>query len=495
MLDHLPPEIIVSLCSWLAAASVTRLSHVSRRCNRIIQQSSAVQYALNLELAGLCNLQNSSFEQTSASRLDALRAYRESWKNLNPKAHPNPTRVRLTGRYWELLGNVFATYNSDHGFSFQRVPCSLRKIPFEHWELPVFPGHLVDFSMDLSQDLLVVVEVASMKLAIHLLSMKTGQPHPAARLPRLAREIQDHVPPTFDFFQIRISGSYVGLMTELEAGHEVASLELFVWEWRTGVLKKYLNSPALTSFAFLDNARIIISVFAHVDPWLDHLAPQLRILDIDGPIHDMHGCFTFCLPLLDTADAEMLILTEPAPAWSTETTRESAFTASHADRLFVVSLHGLDEDDQEFGPLQDPTFLLCFRLSAILDAMGQRREPDQEPNLAWSEWGPHSTRMLRIPITPDPWVCFVYGSRCIIQTGPEVCQILDFKQLYPLSDNRIVHAKKVDKRRRLFKASVTTSAPFSLHKFPIPVSAAVMLTEDSIVTISADEETCTIFSV
>ncbi|KAF7301630.1 F-box domain-containing protein [Mycena indigotica] len=482
MLDRLPPEIAESICRWLDAKSVVRLSQVSQRWNDIIKRSSAVQYAIELELSGLCNVDNSSFSPASVARLAALMAYRNSWDRFNPKKHAQVTPAALGGNYWELSCNVFATYDSDRGFTFQRIPCALRNIVPERWDLPVFSGDIADFTMDYSQDLLVVLEVgASMCMVVHLLSMKTGQPHSSARLPRLSRDVEKPTATAFSSFQMRIFGSYVGVMADI--GADYTEIELMVWEWRNGSLKKHIYSPALTSFAFLDNERIIISTFLE-DDYMKTLVPQLQVLEIAGYMNDMDGSLTLCLPSVDRADVhdvEMLIITEPAPSWPVGTIHEAPFVATHDDRLFVVSLQGFEEGEEDEDDLADPTFLLCIPLSVIL---GFLRSQYGDPCFLWSDWGPPFTRMIRLLRSPEPWSCFVYGSRCVIQISPDECQMLDFKKVYPLSDNRITHDKKIDQNGRLFVEPVLTSGPFSLRKFPIPASNAVMMTEDSILTVS-----------
>ncbi|KAJ7667978.1 hypothetical protein DFH06DRAFT_235204 [Mycena polygramma] len=184
------------------------------------------------------------------------------------------------------------------------------------------------------------------------------------------------------------------------------------------------------------------------------------------------------------SDVHMMIQTEPPPSWPVGSHPEEPFTTCHSDRLFAVSLQGWD----------GPTFMLCTLLSTLRSLMEKPPGRTIYQTIAWDQWGPTCTRMLRLPQLADPWVCFVYGQRCAIQATPTRCQILDFNPL-STSQNRISHEKEVDKRRRMFLDPVTTSAPFTLLSVNISRSAAVMLAEDGIVTVSPDEDVFTILSV
>jgi hypothetical protein len=68
----------------------------------------------------------------------------------------------MAGESWELVGNVLATYNSEKGFFFHRIPSALRQVPPAEWCITDLPVGVKDFSLDLSQDLLLAFELTSM---------------------------------------------------------------------------------------------------------------------------------------------------------------------------------------------------------------------------------------------------------------------------------------------------------------------------------------------
>ncbi|KAJ6599108.1 hypothetical protein DFH09DRAFT_1130142 [Mycena vulgaris] len=480
-LQKIPPELIEAICICLDALSIVRLTQVCRLFHRILEQSSALQYKIQLELAGLRDGPLVNAVHGSAARLDMLKVYQAAWANFHWK-HSNRTTLDMEGNLWELVGNVLATYHPQKGFSFTRIPSATRHITPAQWSVADVPVTVKDFSMDLSQNMLLVVEFSAPKKSaiVHIFSLQTGRPHPLARTPSLSRPIDVLGPSSF---QIRILGDYIGILVE----DDEEAVELLVWEWKTGNIKKHIRGDDMTSFAFLDNCRLLIAAISA------DLQPELRVVDIDGDITVMTGYFSFRLPALsrplqDITDIDMMIQTEPATSWSADDNLDEPFTVSHTDRLFVVSLRRF-----ETFQATEPTFMLYFLLSTLLDLMGNPPDGKGDRRIRWDNWGRRGTRMLRVSQLPDPWVCFVYGQRCIIQTNRTRCKILDFNPLSTL--DRMIDEKAVDKRRRLFLHPVTTSAPFTLTSVDVPPSAAVMLAEDAIVSVSLDEDEFTIFSV
>ncbi|KAJ7276250.1 hypothetical protein B0H12DRAFT_1227422 [Mycena haematopus] len=457
-------------------------SQVSRQFWRIFQQSSALQYKVQLDLAGLRDVK--SGKVVSAARLGLLKAYQAAWSNFDCR-RSTKTTVDMSGNSWELVGNVLATYNPETGFVFNRIPSAIRKVPLTEWSIPDVPFAVKDFSMDLSQDLLLVVEVNSSSTVVHILSMTTGIPHPLARNPHLSRDFDEQPGPlpSSCHFQIRIFGGYIGVMTESD---EIDETSLLVWEWKSGVMKKHLYSEEMTSFAFLDDRMLLISVWDEI--------PELRVLEIEGPVEsDVFRYFSFALPALsdsaDSRDIDMLIQTEPPPSWATDSLLDEPFTTCHSDRLFAVSLRTWD-----LIRGIEPSFMLCVRYSTLLNLMENPPAGMLNDTLLWDHWGPCNTRMLRLPALPDPWVCYVHAQRLVIQITPTRCQILDFNPL-AVGGKRILHEKTVDSRSQIFDQPPTTWAPFTLLSIETSPSEAVMLSEDGIITVSPNEDSCTIFSV
>ncbi|KAJ7129730.1 hypothetical protein C8R44DRAFT_777518 [Mycena epipterygia] len=176
-LQKFPTELVTVVCLWLDALSIVRLAQVCRQFRHILQQSSALQYKIQLELAGLRDGQFIA-GSGSAVRLDMLTAYQAAWASFE---WTSTSTVEMAGNLWELVSNVLATYSANKGFSFNRIPSASRHVSPAEWAIANVPFTVTDFSMDLSQDLLLAVEFnASKSTVVHLLSLQTGRPHPLA---------------------------------------------------------------------------------------------------------------------------------------------------------------------------------------------------------------------------------------------------------------------------------------------------------------------------
>ena len=93
---------------------------------------------------------------TTSERLDLLRKYEASWKNIEWNEH-NTIPSRPREGVWEFYGNVWAHSQGSEAIEFVQLPSRLRGIPMRQWTLR-FDFEVRDFSMDPSQDLLVMVE-------------------------------------------------------------------------------------------------------------------------------------------------------------------------------------------------------------------------------------------------------------------------------------------------------------------------------------------------
>lgn len=148
---NLPPELIEAVYNTLDARNILRLSSVSRQFRSIFQRSSALEYKIQLERD---NLRDGNTPRSSAARMSILNAYRAAWTNFQTVS----ATVKMEGNLWELVGNVLATYGPEK-FSFTRISSPTKGIPPAAWSIDVVPFNVTDFSLDLSQDLLLVVEV------------------------------------------------------------------------------------------------------------------------------------------------------------------------------------------------------------------------------------------------------------------------------------------------------------------------------------------------
>jgi hypothetical protein len=92
---------------------------------------------------------------TTSERLELLRSYEASWKNIQWGEHNTVSYPQ--GPASELYGNVWAHSRGSNAIDFVQLPSRLRGISMRQWTLR-FDFDVRDFSMDPSQDLLVLIE-------------------------------------------------------------------------------------------------------------------------------------------------------------------------------------------------------------------------------------------------------------------------------------------------------------------------------------------------
>ena len=91
------------------------------------------------------------------SRLDAIRRYTDAWNNLK-----FPTRKQILmedGQAWDLVNGVLTQACFHGGISCVQMPCSIKGIPEHRWVAPT-DFQIRDFTIDISQDLLVAMELS-----------------------------------------------------------------------------------------------------------------------------------------------------------------------------------------------------------------------------------------------------------------------------------------------------------------------------------------------
>lgn len=122
----------------------------------MVDDTVALQYRIALHSSGMVDGPPSQL--STSERLNLLRSYETSWKNLDWNTHtslPVPE-----GSLWELYGNVWAHSKGSDSIFFVQIPSRLRDVPLRQWTI-VLDFSLRDFGMDPSQDLLVVIETAT----------------------------------------------------------------------------------------------------------------------------------------------------------------------------------------------------------------------------------------------------------------------------------------------------------------------------------------------
>ncbi|KAI0322866.1 hypothetical protein OF83DRAFT_267940 [Amylostereum chailletii] len=169
------------------------------------------------------------------------------WRSLRWKSvHSLP--IPSAGAIYEFVGGIYCNAlghgddrRASSSISFYQLPSTLpdQDNRILSWTLSVFQMDVIDFSIDPSQDLLVLVASAPPKekccYQIHLRTLSTNEPHPLAQSPVL-NCMRD--PPPVDAvdmwtsFRIQILGNY--LIVLIKDVFHTSSAFLALWNWHAG---------------------------------------------------------------------------------------------------------------------------------------------------------------------------------------------------------------------------------------------------------------------
>lgn len=131
-------------------------TEVCHHLRNIIHEASSLQYTIELGANGLEN-GPSSCSLNHADRLQRLLDYEKAWGDLK---WTSDTVIPMTnGGIWELSGSVLAQSTvGRESLVFTQLPSKFRDIKQRQWTLDISQYNVRDFTMDPSQDLLVLVQ-------------------------------------------------------------------------------------------------------------------------------------------------------------------------------------------------------------------------------------------------------------------------------------------------------------------------------------------------
>ncbi|OJT10824.1 hypothetical protein TRAPUB_12693 [Trametes pubescens] len=479
------------------------------------------QYKIELAAAGMEDGPPSTL--TSAERLRVLKAHQEAWDKL---AWTSREEVPMhQGGVWELYGGVLAQGDGSRTLAFKQLPSAIRGIEEREWRIEDVGVNIRDFGMDPAQDLLVVIEnrmeTAGMACAVHLKSLATGEPHPAAPRPATV----SHIPARGRYsYTIQICDDYIAiLMTSGDEDHS----ELLMWNWKTGTRRLHLTGSDLSSFAFLTSRYMLLTSLPTMELDDNNVFhgddPRLLVIDLER-MSDRHEidfgdldylCAFHYPPLADNfATISMSIRSDPAPNWKPSPSLKVPFHVAHQDRLFVITLWVVE------GNMHIMPFISLVPSTTFMTSIDTIAPGETGRVFEWSEWGPAGSRLIPAPPThTSVWVCYVYGmmfAMSIRQGSQRIILALDFN---PHSVGRVlareareaaespettpeeraavqesaisVTDERLFRPANIFREEVRTSLPHVMRKTR-PFSAegeghfdAVMVSEDSLVMVSS----------
>lgn len=157
-----PNEILLQIF-WLLVDAVSTLKcrQLNTRCRNLIDSSSTLQYAIKLDAWDYEDVPTSSSPLAITDRLTKLDEHIRSWSRLDSPQTHHLNEVPHFDAYNLSQGTLLClNRNLPNTFNCISFPSRLRDKPEHMRPLPhAFPFPILEFAFDLSQDLLVVLEL------------------------------------------------------------------------------------------------------------------------------------------------------------------------------------------------------------------------------------------------------------------------------------------------------------------------------------------------
>ncbi|KAF8178260.1 hypothetical protein BJ912DRAFT_667788 [Pholiota molesta] len=301
--EALPVEVICQVLENLEMHDLLACSTVSKHLRKVVKHSSRLQYIVELERARMVSLLPQSASLPFASRLNLLRERENNWKYMNwTKRHT--LSLPPTGSVYEFVGGLYGNGREDDSrvtasISFLELPSSDATLlgepqkELKTWTHTMGDVNIIDFTMDPSQDLLVLVALAPPEskhvYELHLRSIQSNQPHHKAQIPILPCWLKPPTPvQSSDLVaavRVQVAGNLVALLIkEIQEG-TAAHLEIWNWETNPQFSCAMTRQSGIDDFTFLTHDTFLLvrpagrfEVYTFEDPQKGQTKPVLRVM-------------------------------------------------------------------------------------------------------------------------------------------------------------------------------------------------------------------------
>ncbi|KAJ3875616.1 hypothetical protein F5051DRAFT_57595 [Lentinula edodes] len=335
---QLPVEILCDVLQVLYVKDLLQCNLVCKCLRRIINESSALQYTIELARCRMKPVPTSKLP--ISSRLRILRDRENAWRTFSPKSQ-HKLKLNHSGTVYEFAGGVYGTGKEINRrttyITFYDLPSvtsgAQRSITHTFTDVNV-----IDFTMDPAQDLLVLVsmnEDSPYLYDLHLRTLSLNEPHPLAPSPILPcyRKLPG-LNLTEGAVQIQISGDVIGFLVKEALLSLRAHFEVFKWRavFPNSCMVKSLFG--IDDFTFLSEDHFLL-----VEPngLFDVYSFSGSLSDPSNPV--LRACYE--LPMLSPAYSFWYISlsSNPSPYFPGPTGEEKTYYCSPADRLHACCIY------------------------------------------------------------------------------------------------------------------------------------------------------------
>jgi len=395
-LADLPTELVINLFEMLGIRELLSCRQTSQHFRDLIDDSPSMQYKIELSRALAKDCPSSDYDLKS--KREMLAEYQRVWIELDddnfqttsidpPKLTPGEPRYT---QCWDFKDGVYARSIGLRKIQFFQLPSKVRRIAKKSWEIAL-PVTIMDFCLNPSLDLIVVVTIDRNKTFAHHFKMSTGEKYNGSS--SLPLEIIALAIPWNAGSCIYTLGDFVGILVKF--GFEFHRYCLKFWNWRDGsiVLHKEALSdvgidamePRYHSFAFISSNHVLLSTW-YADSKTHSDTAVVDILDLNDGQDAFSKATRFHLPALATGArvTEFFVDCSPPSATPSLHTR-IPFQLAQTECVILLNLVILDLTRGT------SSFQFFLHTRVFLDLISLTC-----PTLPWDEWGPDSVRVFEL---------------------------------------------------------------------------------------------------
>ncbi|KZT24897.1 hypothetical protein NEOLEDRAFT_1134601 [Neolentinus lepideus HHB14362 ss-1] len=420
----LPVELVCRVLSFLPPKDLVRCSQINRFVWDIFKSSSHLKYIAELEFHGLVPNQlapNIGYSQ----RLNRLREYTDGWKNLKPKKRYS-IQMTENGCVYDFAGGIYANGHGSHPpvsgpLKFHRLPSvsddsSFPTQTWTHIQLIEQGGQFLDFCMDPTQDLLVMVSSAPAdsehKYFVHIRSLTSNEPHSKAPLPNRpwVEKSGPFVDSGFHHVRIHIVDDIIAILAD--DGATMVRLSLFNWRSDCDYVVTMDNhlSSSVDDFCLLSRTSFLtvdfngdLGFYTFTDPALYNrgasVLPPVRraIFNLPSPAEgwDYWGIILSFNPIPN--------INPPPPNKSNFLPTPPLFQCGNDDRVLLCTFNLFNQINHSTS-----SHTLVMRTRVFFESVPLT-------TTQWAEWGPSNTRWFKHEYEA-PWIHSIHGHRIVDKT-------------------------------------------------------------------------------
>lgn len=415
-ITNLPLEILLQILSHLHISDLLRFSRTCKYTWRLLKSTASLWLQAELHAAAQRLVRQPG--RSAMESLELLKKYQYSWSRLSFHRSTTVNYPRNSSFVYELSGgrlvfgeaSFFDLRNKTGALHVHDLTTDGDPPPLKVIELA---KPMADFAMDISQNLLVLMERQPTGITLHLHTFDTNVHHPEAKQPSLSMHTQGYT-------TVHIVGP---VLAALFIDPIARSCFLVVWNWNTGELIGQVNGSKLDSMTLLAHNALVVANLDQdtLDVYKVELEPaKLKLFQ------------RLILPSITANEdgtlwtyEQALLRAYPPPTWPDSC--NGYYEAPESNYPFKA-----DEDDGIIAcsfQSERSNFTLFVRRSALLvpyfgDAApvgifnkGRREYVHVIP---WSQWGPENTRWIPVHCSMR-WICYVYGYRvAVLEPDPPV---------------------------------------------------------------------------